>query len=127
MKKYNVTVNGKTYEVEVEELVADKAVSTAMPVSEVPQPLKVEPPVLKQQSDTAKDYEANAIKAPMQGVITRFEVQIGDDVKKGQTLCVLEAMKMENEINAYKDGKVTAIHTSKGAAVKTNDPLISIE
>lgn len=63
----------------------------------------------------------------MPGTILNINVKEGDIVKSGQTLIILEAMKMENEIVAPKDGKVTGIYVSKGATVKTEDKLVGIE
>ena len=62
----------------------------------------------------------------MPGTIMSVNVSVGDTVKKGQVLVILEAMKMENEIMAPSDGKVVAVNTSKGATVNTGDALVSL-
>ena len=67
------------------------------------------------------------MKSPLPGVILDIKVKEGDEVKKGQTLIILEAMKMENSINADKDGKVTAINVSKGESVLEGTDLVIIE
>jgi len=67
------------------------------------------------------------IRAPMPGLIVRVEVQLGEVIRTGQGLVVLEAMKMENEIKALAAGKVTAIHVSTGRAVEKGEPLVSVE
>ena len=69
----------------------------------------------------------NAIKAPLPGVITSIEVAVGDEVKAGDTVLVLEAMKMANNIEAEKDGKVTAILVQAGQSVMEDDALVVIE
>ena len=70
---------------------------------------------------------ANAVKAPLPGTITSIEVAVGQEVKAGDTVVVLEAMKMQNNIEAEKDGKVTAICVKPGQAVLEEDALVVIE
>ena len=65
-----------------------------------------------------------AVTAPMPGTILKVNVKVGDTVKSGTVLCVLEAMKMENEIMAPKDGTVTQVVVSKGSSVDTGAPLV---
>ena len=69
----------------------------------------------------------SGVKSPLPGVILDIKVNVGDTVKKGQTIIILEAMKMENNINADKDGKITAINVSKGDSVLEGNDLIIIE
>ena len=64
------------------------------------------------------------MKSPMPGVVLKIQVQQGQAVKTGQVLLILEAMKMENEIVAPKDGTVAQIVTSKGASVESGTPLV---
>ena len=66
------------------------------------------------------------VTAPMPGNIVSVKVNVGDTVKSGDVLCVLEAMKMENEIMAPKDGKVVAVSVSQGSTVSTGDVLVSL-
>ena len=66
------------------------------------------------------------VKAPMPGNILDVKVKVGDTVKNGQAVCILEAMKMENEIPATKDGKVTSVLVQKGATVQVGDVLVTI-
>ncbi len=108
--KYKVTLNEKTYEVEVE---AGKAMLLDEYEAYAPAPA---PAAVTAAGDT--------ISAPMPGNILRIEVNQGDAVKKGQTLLILEAMKMENEIAAPRDGTVAQIVTAKGAVVETGTPLL---
>ena len=67
------------------------------------------------------------MKSPLPGVILDIKVNVGDSVKKGQLVVILEAMKMENSINADRDGKITAINVSKGDSVLEGTDLVIIE
>ena len=113
--KYKVTLNGKTYEVEVE---VGKVVLLDEYEACAPAPAAAPAPAPGALSD------GEPVNAPMPGNILRIDVKEGDKVKAGQTLLILEAMKMENEIAAPKDGTVVQIATSKGAVVETGTPLI---
>ncbi|MDF2686727.1 MAG: acetyl-CoA carboxylase biotin carboxyl carrier protein subunit [Clostridia bacterium] len=132
MKKFNVTINGKTYEVEVEEVgsvqntVSVAAPVTAAPVSAPVVEVKKTEPASKPVSTASVPAGANVVKSPMPGTILKVNVEKGASVKKGDTLVILEAMKMENEIKAASDGTIVAVHTVKGASVNTNDPLVSL-
>ncbi len=127
MRKFNVTVNGTTYEVEVEEVETTPAASApnlaSPPAAETAAP---EPPAAPTPQPTAPAEGATTVEAPMPGSIVSINVNTGDTVNEGDVLCILEAMKMENEIMAPKSGKVVAVCTSQGATVNTGDPLISI-
>ena len=113
MKKYRVTVNGSLYEIEVEEMDAS-AVSAAPAAKAAPAPVAPAPAAGAQ------------IKAPMPGNILDVKVTAGQSVKKGDVLVILEAMKMENEIQAPCDGKVTGINVRKGDTVETQALLCTI-
>lgn len=135
MKKYLITVNGNQYEVEVEDITnGEKAIER--PVEVKPQPKTENKPNPETPKEVKKVEEKEAVnvpqgaemvEAPMPGTILRIDVKEGDMVKSGQVLLILEAMKMENEIVAPRDGKVVAIITTKGASVNTGDKLVSIE
>ena len=120
MRKFAINVNGKSYEVEVEEVGGAGTVSTAPRVAAAP--------AAKAAAPAAAPAPAGStvVKAPMPGTILDIKVNVGDSVKAGDVLCILEAMKMENEIMAPKDGKVVAVNTSKGASVNNGDALISL-
>ena len=121
--KYKVTLNGKTYEVEVEQ---GKAVLLDEYEALAPAPAAAAVPAAAPAAPAAPvNLEAGeAVNAPMPGNILRIDVAKGDTVKAGQVLVILEAMKMENEIVAPKDGTVAQVVTRKGAVVDTGSPLI---
>ena len=124
--KYIVTLNGKKYEVEVEKGEATAYyVGTAEEMSANPAPA-AEPAPQAAPAAPAVTGAGEAVKAPMPGNILKVNVTQGQAVKSGTVLCVLEAMKMENEIMAPKDGTVAQVVVSKGASVNTGDALVVI-
>ncbi len=142
-KEYKYTINGNQYEVaigDIEENIATVTVNGEEykvewePEAE-PEPKNVvlgKPKTETADSDTPAASGAavntnNAVKAPLPGVITSINVSVGDEVKAGDTLLVLEAMKMANNIEAEKDGKVTAICVKPGQSVMEDDALVVIE
>ena len=138
MRKFNITVNGKQYEVDVEEVggaaqVARPAAPVAAPVSAAPAaaPAAAAPapaPKAAAPAPTANMPEGGVrITAPMPGTIIDIKVQVGDVVKTGDVLLILEAMKMENEIMAPSAGRIAAIGTTKGASVNSSELLVVIE
>lgn len=130
--KYKVTLNGKTYEVEVEKgkaILLDEYEALAPAPAQPETPAPVVAPVAATTPAPAAPVNLAAgetVSAPMPGNILRVEVKQGDTVKSGQILVILEAMKMENEIVAPKDGTVAQVVTSKGAVVDTGSPLVII-
>ena len=116
MRKFNVNVNGKIYVVEIEET------GEAAPVVEAP---KAEAPKAEAPKAAVKSGKIN-VSAPMPGNILDVRVKVGDKVKSGDIICILEAMKMENEMLAPQDGVVTSV-VAKGATVATGDLLASLE
>ena len=117
MKRFNVTVNGVSYDVVVEEINA--ATPAATPAAA--------PAVAPVAPKAAANAGSVAVKAPMPGTILKVNVSTGDSVKKGDVLCVLEAMKMENDICAPADGKVASVSAQKGASVNTDDVLVTLD
>ena len=118
-----VTVNGAEYTVEWEKPVEEKPVVKVQPVAAKPAPS----PAPTAQPAAAAPAGGHSIKTPLPGVIIDVKVNVGDTVAKGQTVVVLEAMKMENNINADRDGKVVAIQVAKGDTVADGAALIVLE
>ena len=116
MKNYRITVNGKTYEVTVEETGAAAPAAPAAPVAQTAAPAAPSVPA-----------GAEKVTAPMPGTVLAVKVSVGQSVKKGETVVLLEAMKMENEIPAPRDGVVASIAVNKGASVQSGDLLISLK
>ena len=128
--KYKVTLNGRIYEVEVEAgqamLLAEYEAVAPAPVAAAPAAAPVAAAAPAAPAAPAITGAGEAIKAPMPGTILKVNVQQGQAVKEGDVLCVLEAMKMENEILAPKNGTVTQVVAIKGAAVDTGAVLVVI-
>ncbi len=131
MKTYNITVNGITYEVEVEEVSAASAsaapaapaAAPAAPAAPKAAPAPKVAPAPKAATGKAGSV---AIKAPMPGNIMKVNFKVGDSVKRGDVLCILEAMKMENEICAPADGTVASVDVAQGATVATDALLMTL-
>ena len=134
--KYKITLNNRIYEVEVE---AGKAMllseyeavapAVAAPVAAAPvaaAPAAAPAAVAAPAAAPAVTGAGEVVAAPMPGTIVKVNVTQGQAVKAGDVLCVLEAMKMENDISAPKDGTVSQVVISKGANVSSGDPLVVI-
>ena len=132
--KYKVTLNNRVYEVEVEsgkamlldeyEVAAPAAPAPVAPVAAAPVAAPAAAPAAP--AAPAAVAAGEAVTAPMPGTILRVNVAQGQAVKEGDLLCVLEAMKMENEIFAPKAGSVAQVVAAKGASVNTGDVLVVI-
>ena len=107
----NVTVNGVSYDIEMEKPVAAPKATPAPKAAPAP---------------AAAPAGGKALKAPLPGVIKDIKVAVGDQVKEGQVVLILEAMKMENEINAECDGTITAISVNKDDSVLEGTVLLTI-
>lgn len=135
MRKFNIKVNGQAYEVEVEEVAGGFAPAPVVPVAATlapavapvaaPAPEKAEAKAAPAPAPVAAPAGGTQLKAPMPGTVIDFKATNGAAVKKGQTVLILEAMKMENEIVAPADGVITFV-ASKGASVNTDDLLAVI-
>ena len=111
---YNVTINDKVYEVEVEKGKANLIKTTAVVAAPAAAPA------------AAAAAGTTPVNSPMPGTILDVKVAVGQAVKEGELVCILEAMKMENEIYAPCSGSVAQVLVSKGATVDTGTPLVTI-
>lgn len=118
----HVEVNGTPYNVEMEKAPKAAVKPIARPASKAPAA-----PTSQVVKPAAASTGKSGVKSPLPGVILDIKVNVGDTVKKGQVIIILEAMKMENNINADKDGKITAINVSKGDSVLEGTDLVIIE
>ena len=142
MKSFKYTINGNVYKVHINSVVDDIA---EVEVNGIPYSVKMEKPAKKQivplkrpaQAPTtpagepvvsrpAASIAAGAVKSPLPGVILSVDCKVGDTVKRGQKILVLEAMKMENNINADRDGKIVEIKVNKGDSVLEGADLVVI-
>jgi len=134
MKKYNVTVNGVTYEVLVEEAGVVSAPAAAPAPVAAPAPTAAPaaaPAPAAAQAPAAKPAASGAagsikVTAPMPGTILKLNVKVGDTIKANDLVCILEAMKMENEIFASEGGTVKSIEAAQGASVNSGDVIITL-
>ena len=142
MKDYKYIINGNEYKVtigEIEGNIANVEVNGTAYKVEMPEKVEEPKPVVRPVArpaapaatpaarPAASGSGKAAVKSPLPGVILDIKVNVGDTVKRGQTVLILEAMKMENNINADKDGKVTAINVKAGESVLEGTDLVVIE
>ena len=145
MNTYKYTINGTKYEVAVGEIIDNNVTVTVngeeykVEMEREPEPEKKKPVLGKPETspspseggepvaDKAAVNKNAAIKAPLPGVITEIKVAVGDEVQVGDTVIVLEAMKMANALQAEKAGRVTAICVKVGESVMEDDALVVIE
>lgn len=137
MKKYNVTVNGTTYEVVVEETgsaaAAPAAVSAPAPAPAAPAPAAAPAtpapaPAAAAPAPAAPAGSQGSVKvtAPMPGTILKMNVKVGDTVEPNGLVCILEAMKMENEIFSEQGGKVISVNAPAGTSVQSGDVIVTL-
>jgi len=141
MKTYNITVNGRVYQVEVQESRGRTAPMASVSAPRVSAPAPVQPVAAPTPAPSAAPApapapvveavnvpagEGKSVEAPMPGKILNIHVSEGQQVTQNQALCILEAMKMENEICAPVAGTVAKIHVAKGEAVDTGKLLFTI-
>ncbi len=127
--KYKVTLNGRTYEVEVEAgkaMLLDEYEAIVPSAPAAPAAAPAAAAAAAAPAAAAVTGAGEAVNAPMPGTILKVNVTQGQKVAEGAVLCVLEAMKMENEILAPKAGTVTQVLAAKGATVDTGAPLVVI-
>lgn len=139
MKKFKFTIRGNNYNVEIFNIEENHAkievngtrykveVHQELKQSKTPQLVRKEMPLPKRsESKIRKSIGAMPVKAPLPGNILHVMVKEGDEVKKGDTLLIYEAMKMENSVLAEKDGKVVSLHVQQGDSVLEGDTLIEL-
>lgn len=139
MKKYNVTVNGTTYEVVVEETgsaaAAPAAVSAPAPAPAPAAPAPAAAPAAPAPAPAAAAPAPAApagsqgsvkVTAPMPGTILKMNVKVGDTVEPNGLVCILEAMKMENEIFSEQGGKVISVNAPAGTSVQSGDVIVTL-
>lgn len=127
--KYKITLKGRTYEVEVQRgeamLLDEYEAKSPVPAAPAAAPTPAAPAAAPAPVAPAAALSAGeAVKSPMPGNILKILVQPGQQVKEGQVLLILEAMKMENEVVAPRGGTVAQIAVDKGAVVETGTPLV---
>ncbi len=126
-KMLQVNVNGADYQVELENAPASAPAAPAAPAAAAP--AAATPAPAATAAPAAPKAPAGAgekVNSPLPGVIVEVSVKEGQAVKSGQKVAVLEAMKMENEISAPKDGTITAIHVNKGDSILEGAPIVTI-
>lgn len=124
----NVTVNGIPFEVEVKKQA--KAAKPKFHIDSALQVVKPEPKApapAKEQLSEPTVAEGSAVTAPLPGTINEIKVKVGDKVSVGDTVVVLEAMKMQNNIEAETVGTIASINVTKGDAVNEGDTLVTIK
>jgi biotin carboxyl carrier protein len=129
VRKFIINVNGNSYEVDVEEVSAGSA-PVSRPAPSATKAVQAAPaPKAAASSAPASSVSAGqeVVESPMPGNIWKIIVKEGQEVKSGDVLLILEAMKMENEIIAPRDGKVASITTKEGSAVNTGDKLVIMD
>lgn len=120
MKKFNITVNGNAYEVEIEE------VKAAAPVAAAPKAAPAAAPAPKAAPAAAAAAGDNTVTAPMPGKIVKLVASVGQAVNAGDVLLILEAMKMQNEITAPAAGTVKSFAVNAGDSVKPGQTMVVI-
>ena len=118
-RDYKVEVSGKLFDV--------KVIGQAMTGGAAPAAGGKRPPKRERKSGTGGGASSESLPSPLQGTILKVAVEQGATVEEGDLICVIEAMKMENEITAHRPGKVTSLNVAEGAAVSSGDVLAVIE
>ncbi len=125
MKSYTITVNGTAYDVTVEEKAAGQASAPAKAVA-APTPAKAAPAPAKAAPAKAAGAGSIEVTAPMPGKILSVKAEVGQSVKKGEVILLLEAMKMENEVVAPADGTIASINVNSGDMVEAGNVLATM-
>lgn len=129
MRKFKINVNGQSYEVEVEEIGSNENLESQSATVQKPIEKQIEKPQPKKEvAEEIKPQQGQEIiEAPMPGNIWKVVAQEGQQIKAGDIILILEAMKMENEILAPRDGKLVKMIAKEGSAVNNGDKLAIIE
>jgi len=152
MSRYNLTINGNIYDVEVtgftgaaasvtvngnpyQVQLSGGAVTSAVPVAPAAAPAAPAPaqpaaaapaPAQPAPAAPAAPEGGEVVAAPMPGLVLSVMVKEGDTVSEGDTIIVIEAMKMENEIKAHVSGTVTKVNVAPGTEISVNDVMVVI-
>ena len=129
LRKFRININGKEYLVEMEELGVEGAavvVPAAIPAASAVPAAPVPALQLAPAPAPIPAGDGLMVEAPMPGNVLSVQVKVGDQVKEDQVLIVLEAMKMENEIVAPKNGVITAVYVEKGTTIDAGKPIVMI-
>lgn len=130
MSKYRIFLEGKTYEMEIE-LVAEKTARQPVVEQEYKEfksaPKNANVNVIDSAKQKQVDINTGAVPAPMPGTVIRIKKNVGDTVKAGELVLILEAMKMENEILAPADGTITVMNCTEGGTVSGGDVLFEVK
>lgn len=122
MKNYTITVNGVPYNVTVEE----GASTPSAPIQSAPAPIASAPAPAPAKPSAPASAGGVKVESPMPGTILDIKTSVGASVTNGQVLCILEAMKMENDIVAPQDGTVASINVNKGDSVDAGQVIITL-
>ena len=122
MRNFKITVNGTVYDVTVEEVGGNAPVNT----TPVAAPAAASAPVAAPAPEATASAGGNAIRSPFPGTVVAMNVKAGDKVKRGDVLCVVEAMKMENDICAPDDGTVASVNVNTGTKVDADELLVTL-
>jgi len=130
LKKYKISVDGKSYDVEVEDAASNSSAGSRPAPAQAPAhsaaaPAAAPTPAASAPVSSPVDVKGETLRAPMPGTILSVTAVVGQSVKRGDILLVLEAMKMENEIVAHIDGSISGIFVQKGSTVNAGDILVA--
>lgn len=118
LKTYKININGKGYEVEVKEILINN--------EEIIKEVKPVENIQVKESPIVSAGTGEMVEAPMPGKIVDIKVKVGDSIKEGDLIAVIEAMKMETDLYSTKTGVVKAVNVTKGSQINTGDVIITL-